>query len=142
MVESGYYMEKGVRVVKKNVYYCDFCKKRGLRSLKTHEAHCTLNPDRTCRLCKEKVDYRALVDKLPFTTEEREWPGNHYSVKSADLMDLAGNCPICALTVLRLFMRKRSDDAWGFQTDFNFKAELESWWKDANEAAERDLYDD
>lgn len=127
-----------MRREKKWVYYCDFCKKRGLRSLKTHEAHCTLNPKRSCRLCKDKLDYPALVDKLKFTTEEGEWPGNHYSVKSADLMNLAGNCPICALTILRLFMKKRSDDAWSFQTDFNFKAELNAWWADVNERSERD----
>ena len=126
-----------MRREKKWVYYCDFCKKRSLRSLKTHEAHCTLNPGRSCRLCKNKLDYPALVDKLPFTTEEAE-VGHHCKIKGDDLMDLAGDCPTCALTVLRLFMRKRHEDFWNIQSDFNYKKELDDWWKDANESDERD----
>ncbi len=40
----------------KNVYYCDFCKKHSLASwaMKEHEKHCTLNPDRICRVCDNK----------------------------------------------------------------------------------------
>ena len=122
-----------MRREKKWVYYCDFCKKKGLRSLKTHEAHCTLNPQRSCRLCKEKRDYPSLVSGLKFTTEEGEWPGNHYNIRADELMDAVGGCPICALTILRLFMRGKSDNAWGFNTDFNFKNELKTWWDDKNE---------
>lgn len=34
-------------------YYCDFCKKSGggSHAMKTHEAHCTNNPNRDCRMC-------------------------------------------------------------------------------------------
>lgn len=128
-----------MRREKKWVYYCDFCKKRGLQSLKTHEAHCTLNPGRSCRLCKNKLDYPALVDKLKFTTEEAE-VGHHCTVDGAGLMDLAADCPICALTIFRLFLKKRHEDFWNIGTDFNYKAELERWWNDANERAERENY--
>jgi len=128
-----------MRREKKWVYYCDFCKKRGLRSLKTHEARCTLNPDRTCRLCKEKLGYRVLVDKLPFTTKDAE-VGHHCEVNGADLMDLAQDCPICALTIFRLFLKKRHEDFWNIETDFDYKKELKAWWSDANVRSERDSY--
>lgn len=34
-------------------YWCDHCNKAGLssRSMITHEKHCTLNPNRSCRVC-------------------------------------------------------------------------------------------
>ena len=53
-----------MKTVKKNVYYCDFCKKRSLRSLKTHETHCTGNPDRHCQLCGRPEGIRAIGDKF------------------------------------------------------------------------------
>ena len=36
---------------RKLVFYCDFCRKYKLTSfsMKAHERHCTLNPDRECR---------------------------------------------------------------------------------------------
>ena len=38
--------------VRKLVYYCGFCRKYKLTSfaMKVHERHCTLNPDRKCRM--------------------------------------------------------------------------------------------
>ncbi len=38
--------------VRKLVYYCEFCRKYKLtpQSMKLHEKHCTLNPDRICRM--------------------------------------------------------------------------------------------
>jgi hypothetical protein len=40
----------------KKVYYCDFCGKHKLtsNSIIIHEKHCTLNPNRICRVCKGK----------------------------------------------------------------------------------------
>ena len=37
----------------KKVYYCDFCGKHRLtsNSMLLHEKHCTLNPNRVCRVC-------------------------------------------------------------------------------------------
>lgn len=122
-----------MRREKKWVYYCDFCKKRSLRSLKTHEAHCTLNPQRSCRLCGNKFDYPDLVDKFKYTIEEGDWADRIYNIKTEDLMNAVDDCPNCALTILRLFMRKKSGEAWGFTTDFNYKAELGEWWGEHNE---------
>ena len=53
-----------MRTVLKKVYYCDFCKKKGLSasSISKHEKHCTLNPKRECRLCK---NYSLKEDECP-----------------------------------------------------------------------------
>jgi hypothetical protein len=42
-----------MRTKKVNRYWCDFCNKAGLSagSMAKHEKHCTLNPDRSCRVC-------------------------------------------------------------------------------------------
>jgi len=38
--------------VRKLVYYCDYCRKYKLtpHSMGVHETHCTLNPNRVCRM--------------------------------------------------------------------------------------------
>ena len=53
-----------MRVVLRNRYYCDHCKKgAGTRqSMARHEAGCTLNPQRECRMCLMKDDER--IDEL------------------------------------------------------------------------------
>lgn len=47
-----------MRSVRKLVYYCDFCDRYKLtpQSMKVHEKHCTMNPDRVCRMpgCRNK----------------------------------------------------------------------------------------
>jgi len=42
----------------KKVYYCDFCKRHTLtiNSMVKHEKHCTLNPNRICRVCDGEDD--------------------------------------------------------------------------------------
>lgn len=42
-----------MRTKKVNRYWCDFCNKAGLQAgaMAKHEKHCTLNPDRSCRVC-------------------------------------------------------------------------------------------
>jgi hypothetical protein len=42
-----------MRVKKVNRYWCDFCNKAGLSAgaMAKHEKHCTMNPDRSCRVC-------------------------------------------------------------------------------------------
>lgn len=42
-----------MRVKKVNRYWCDFCNKATLAAgaMRKHEAHCTMNPARNCRVC-------------------------------------------------------------------------------------------
>lgn len=59
---------KGMKIKLKKVYYCEFCKKHRLtpNSIKHHEAICTLNPNRNCRMCNRKGipsdNYESLTD--------------------------------------------------------------------------------
>jgi hypothetical protein len=41
-----------MRFKEKKVYYCDYCKKHSLSAstMSIHEKHCTMNPNRKCRL--------------------------------------------------------------------------------------------
>lgn len=56
---------------KKWRYYCEFCSKSGGSGgvMSTHEKHCTMNPNRVCRLCKnmeeDQPDMRELLAILP-----------------------------------------------------------------------------
>src|SRR5688572_17673310 len=100
-----------MKTEKKNVYYCDYCKKRSLAAnhMKTHEKHCTNNPDRQCRLCGmgtikgmiQEFKARFNLNKLeygPFTQEyhgeyEVLWVGEPVTLQ--EIRDAVGNCPNC-----------------------------------------------
>lgn len=115
-----------MKVVKKNVYYCDFCKKRGLSGghMKAHEEHCTMNPGRYCRMCdmlgNKQHDIRAIVEGLRKCFEIKpvdvtkpdfalsEYENTNEVVWKADtvitltaIRQLADNCPVCILAILR-----------------------------------------
>lgn len=132
-----------MKVVKKNVYYCDFCSKKGLRSLKIHERHCTANPDRVCRLCgRESI--REIIEKykkyfriieIPDEEQDEGIPYETGSIKVEYLKDftlddirneLDYNCPNCLLAIIRCAGLNR----WYFGTKFKFdyRKELKEWW--------------
>lgn len=57
-------------------YYCEFCKKSGCGKpqMRTHETHCTMNPDRICRVCGnvlkiEQPEMRWLKALMPDPTD-------------------------------------------------------------------------
>lgn len=97
-----------MKTKRKNVYYCEFCGKYSLRkdSMELHERHCTLNPDRYCRMCNEKRDYRSFVNSLRerFEVEENGenivWKGKEITLR--EVKEFAEHCPACILTVIRL----------------------------------------
>lgn len=141
-----------MRIVKRNVYYCDFCKKRGLRSLKVHEKHCTANPDRVCRLC-DNISVKRIIEKYKtyFKIIEKDMDtfgetlGIKYS-KDFTLEDIKNEldyyCPNCILTIIRCVGLNR----WYFGKKFKFdyQQELNEWWRAANkersEREERETY--
>lgn len=141
-----------MKVVKKNVYYCDFCKKRSLRSLKKHEKHCTGNPDRYCQLCGRPDGIREIGDKL--RAKFRVTPLNNWAesekvewIQEFQLEDVRteieqydeGCCPNCLLAVIRAAGLNR----YYFEKRFNFdyKKELDEWWACHNEANDGDPYE-
>lgn len=128
-----------MRVVKKNVYYCDYCNKRSLRSLINHEKHCTANPNRTCRLCeresiKEIIDkYRKLfvikeVDALTESTLKVEYL-KEFNLESIR-HELEYNCPTCLLAIIRCVGLNRY--YFGDKFKFDYQKELAEWWQRTN----------
>lgn len=91
----------------KKVYYCEYCKKKSMQkaSMVAHEARCTMNPGRWCKMCENAGDYPELAARFaefcskypnPFGSLEYE-----ESETDAKLLELAQGCPACALAVAR-----------------------------------------
>lgn len=99
-------------------YYCDHCKKvSGSKSaMAIHEAHCTANPDRTCRMCGTSIGPRHHVGILqrPGNTME-DWRAKMDSLRSA-----TEDCPCCILAAIRqsgIQKGRLEPDAEGFFPD-------------------------
>lgn len=144
-------------------YYCDHCKKAGNSGghMKRHEASCTLNQARVCRMCTHIGDGQAdmaemlalLPDPKPFESivhhDADEWmdaydehcfdhEGFNVAVAPAlkALRDLTSNCPACILAALR-----QKGIPVPAVEGFNFKSELAEFWSAENDArAERECY--
>lgn len=134
-----------MRVVRKNVYYCDYCTKRSLRSLIKHEKHCTANPDRVCRLCgresiKEIIEkYRGMFE-IKKAIDYSSWVGGVEKIEVVyktefilkDIIDeLDYTCPNCILAIIRCLDLNR----YYFEEKYKFDYEkaLYEWWNALNE---------
>ncbi len=123
---------------RKIVYYCDFCKKKSLRSLKIHEKHCTANLDCECRLCDNK-SIKPIIEKY------REYFTVHpmnYAVrfkKEFTLKDIVSEldyiCPNCILAIIRCLGLNRY--YFNNKFKFNYKKALDNWWVISNKEARR-----
>jgi len=149
-----------MKVIKKNVYYCDFCKKKSLRSLKRHEERCTQNPNRRCGMC-DIVDLNPILDsfearfvlcvtvpKYDPNGETEHWRESISEVIEPiwkdefaiqDIQEAVDNCPACILAVIRCL----GLNYWYFQGRFkyDFKAARGDWWDATNkENLRREIY--
>lgn len=147
-----------MKTKRKIVYYCDFCSKKSLRSLKVHEKHCTANPDRECRLC-EQLSIREIIEKYRKYFYLREAKGKIFEWESSKIIpvfkkkftlkdiinELDYRCPNCILTIIRCLGLNRYYFKGKFEY-FDYKKEMEDWWEAAKEEqraeAEREMYDD
>ena len=133
-----------MRVIKKNVYYCDFCKKKSLRSLKKHEERCTQNPNRRCGMC-DIIDLNPILDEfesrfiLCITEYKKDFSGSITEVIEPiwkdeftirDIQNAVDNCPACTLAVIRCL----GLNYWYFRGRFkyDFKAARDDWWDATN----------
>lgn len=143
-----------MKTVLKNVYYCDHCKKRSLASgsMKKHEAGCTLNPNRKCRVCDmlgaAQQPIADLLKLLPDpndfkrATDHEDWAGH---VETYDLIkydDLAAatnavlpafrkvveDCPACIMAALR-----QRGIPVPIVTGYNWTSEMKAIWAMINE---------
>jgi hypothetical protein len=134
---------------KVNRYYCEFCGKSGCNAayIKIHEEHCTLNPHRTCNVCRtfldqEQPDLGVIIGRLPMA-QVGLWHGEEDSPALTDrqimegiamLREATGDCPACILAALR---QKDKHYAPLFYNTFDFKRELEKLRLDWNEEQQR-----
>lgn len=133
-----------MRTRKVNRYWCDFCGKAGLSGshMAKHEKHCTMNPNRECRVCKmveaNQKPIAVLVALLPDISgtplEEAAFLGFsdlELQLKNTlpKLREAAGNCPACILAALR-----QAKIPVPAAHDFNFTEEMKSVWRDINDA--------
>lgn len=136
-----------MRTKKVNRYWCDFCNKAGLQAgaMRKHELHCTLNPDRKCRVC-DLFDDRAapladliamLPDPAPYHAEiiAMGMQDSEHSKLTSAMKDVlpafraaANNCPACMMAALRL-----KKIPVPMVEDFDFKKEMESIFADLNQ---------
>jgi hypothetical protein len=81
-----------------NRYYCDFCKKSGgaARWILRHETGCTMNPNRTCGMCRLMQNEQApIVDLVHVLVMESP------EVAIKNLREVSGGCPACMLAAIR-----------------------------------------
>ena len=128
-----------MKTIKKNVYYCDFCKKKGLSAsaLSKHEKHCTGNINRVCRMCEgNQPNYQEAVDRLGPRVKQIPESSHPFGDESTalmktimdDLVDIAEGCPACCLTLIRQLSPLLP--IVGPSLPYNYKEEVASWWKE------------
>ena len=119
-------------------YRCGFCKRSNCcgAAIATHERGCTANPERVCRMCAH-ADYQqkpiaTLVGVLRAHVEDEDWPK-----ALGELRQSAHGCPACILAAIRQsgLQMTAEDPPWPgeLRFDFNFKDEVDSFWKRVNE---------
>ena len=122
-------------------YQCDFCGKKNYSKghMNTHERHCTMNPDRICRVCKhvgqEQPPIKDLIQLMPkmIVHIDDEWGfetvKNEDELKAAftELDKAAGECYMCVFAALRQS---------GIHPNivFDYKAASKEYWNCYNES--------
>lgn len=129
-------------------YSCEFCKKSGCSggAMAKHEKHCTLNPQRECRMCKKP---KPMVGLVEFAKTAKPGDENAKS-NAAALSDEAGGCPACTLAAIRQsglnnfeIIGRDKDGNTIIEPpafDFDYKAAKDDWWADHNAERAGDMY--
>jgi hypothetical protein len=115
-------------------YYCDFCRKsKGTKNaMEIHERHCTMNPNRACRMCykleSDAEPMSVLIACLPIPfpntkpndyNETAVYP-DELKAGIEKLREASGNCPVCMLAALR----QRGHSYWDYNELFDYTAEI------------------
>ena len=131
-------------IKQKNIYYCEYCKKYRLNrvAMKIHEARCTLNPNRVCRLCNNRIDedekrllknkFKELILDNRKLECEKYWSveGSFVDKLNEYIKEMKGiiECPICLFSIIRQAIK---DENMGM-VDYNLKRELKEYWGERN----------
>lgn len=121
---------EGMKTRKVNRYYCDFCTKANCSAsaMGLHEKHCTMNPNRQCRMCCQLRNIPVLTKMLPSSfSAYYDAHGNPISSEYLIRIRVAcQKCPACILAVLR--QSGVSMDIFSF----DFKEEAKVWFEGRN----------
>jgi len=105
-------------------YYCDYCKKSGGNSLAIHETHCTMNPDRICRMCEIGGEKQQPIKTALAALDGRT---------DLKLLRLAvHNCPACILAAIRQAEPNHDFSHIGRDEEFDYKKESQEWLTQCN----------
>lgn len=102
-------------------HYCDHCK-RGMLSrpaMVKHEAHCTSNPNRTCRMCAHaQLVQRATCELVAILNDE--------GVDAC--LEAAAHCPACVFTAIRQVrkLERPTPENW---IDFDFAKHRDAFFE-------------
>lgn len=128
----------------KAVYYCEFCKKHGLRAatVQAHEIHCTANPNRLCGLCERDCKQDPYTEEIKKIQEKHAWLltmrgkdgaqdgilGTHCAVFEEFVRGLYNEleCPPCALSI------QRQSGGLSYMPYYDFKAEMDKYFERKN----------
>lgn len=133
-----------MRTKQVQMHYCEYCGKRGMRAyyIREHEKHCTLNPNRECRVCglieeqqPRMADLLALLPRFPHGDNEIYTDQAAAAVEALmpALRNAANNCPACIMAALR-----QAGIPVPIVESFDFSKEMASIWKDFNTARAED----
>ena len=124
-------------------YYCDHCKKAGCSAghMKRHEASCTGNPNRICRMCGvQSRDWKVVTSvlvRIPVLALNDEvicddWQRDTTEESFKAMEDSLDGCPACILAALR--------QSKSYRTGWDFKDALKDWWAERNNEAASLVY--
>ena len=110
-------------------YYCEFCGKGGCGkyAMEQHEIHCTMNPNRKCRMCAiaelRTVPMDELIKLLPEPHKEDNYGTIHFKDLSK-IRKVTNNCPACILATIR------QSGYNAYMYNYNYSEECKKFWKD------------
>lgn len=106
-----------MKIVQKNVYYCEYCKKKSLRKdvIQKHEIYCTMNPGRRCKICEMgEFETKPLSELLELTKKYNKLEvidnGYGYAIEVdgsltveefEEIRGFVGICPCCLMAVIK-----------------------------------------
>jgi len=126
---------------------CDHCGKKNwsVGHMRKHEAHCTMNPQRSCRMC-ERIDaeQKTITELVSLLPDVHSWKDEYENVVYEDgatellnaalqpLRDACDNCPACILSAIR-----QKGIHVGIVTDFNYSEEAKSAWSETHNESQQ-----
>lgn len=119
-------------------YFCDHCNKSMGSSfhMRSHEKHCTMNPERQCRMCQRMEEVSKDIETL-IAIVDKPIAGFHESTeRGKELLDATKGCPACALAAIRqhraMESEKHKNDPTYYPTygiEFDYKKACKEFWE-------------